>query len=38
MLAAQADAVTMDAIDWWCSYGSETPELAELLKRFYHSL
>ncbi|MCI06904.1 hypothetical protein A2U01_0027966, partial [Trifolium medium] len=29
MVAAQLDAVTMDAIDWWSTYGSETPELAE---------
>jgi hypothetical protein len=33
MEAAQLDAVTMDAIDWWSSYGSETPELAEVAKK-----
>jgi hypothetical protein len=33
MEAAQIDAVTMDAIDWWSSYGSETPELAEVAIR-----
>uniref|UniRef100_A0A251UPJ4 Putative HAT dimerization domain, Ribonuclease H-like domain protein n=2 Tax=Helianthus annuus TaxID=4232 RepID=A0A251UPJ4_HELAN len=31
--AAQADAVTMDAVDWWGTYGSETPELAEVAKK-----
>jgi len=31
--AAQADAVTMDPIDWWATYGSETPELAEVAKK-----
>lgn len=31
--AAQLDAVTMDAIDWWSTYGSETPELAEIAKK-----
>jgi len=29
-VATQTDAVTMDAIDWWATYGSETPELAEV--------
>ncbi|KAK2457259.1 hypothetical protein QL285_004554 [Trifolium repens] len=33
MAAAQLDAVTMDAIDWWSTYGSETPELAEVAKK-----
>lgn len=33
MLPAQADAMTMDSIDWWSSYGSETPELAEVAKK-----
>ena len=33
MPGAQADAVTMDVVDWWCSYGSETPELAEIAKK-----
>ncbi|VFQ60062.1 unnamed protein product [Cuscuta campestris] len=31
--ATQADAVTMDPIDWWATYGSETPELAEIAKK-----
>ena len=30
---AQLDAVTMDAIDWWSTYGAETPELAEVAKK-----
>ncbi|KAK9048331.1 hypothetical protein SSX86_032706 [Deinandra increscens subsp. villosa] len=30
---AQLDAVTMEAIDWWSTYGSETPELAEVAKK-----
>lgn len=30
---AQLDVVTMDAIDWWSTYGSETPELAEIAKK-----
>ncbi|GKC11047.1 putative hAT dimerization domain, ribonuclease H-like superfamily protein [Tanacetum coccineum] len=30
---AQIDAVTMDPIDWWSTYGSETPELAEIAKK-----
>lgn len=33
MAAAQIDAVTMDAIDWWSSYGSETPDLADVAKK-----
>ncbi|KAF2315478.1 hypothetical protein GH714_039842 [Hevea brasiliensis] len=33
MPAAQIDAVTMDSIDWWSTYGSETPELAEVAKK-----
>nr|KAJ0203244.1 hypothetical protein LSAT_V11C500252820 [Lactuca sativa] len=33
LAAAHMDAVTMDAIDWWSSYGSETPELASLEKK-----
>ena len=33
MSAVQANVVTMDAIDWWCSYGSETLELAEIAKK-----
>lgn len=30
MPAAQTDAATMDPIDWWSTYGSETPTLAEV--------
>lgn len=33
MAGTQADAVTLDAIDWWSTYGSETPELAEVAKK-----
>ncbi|XP_052208031.1 uncharacterized protein LOC127811851 [Diospyros lotus] len=33
MAAAQMDAVTMDGIDWWSTYGSETPDLAEVAKK-----
>ncbi|KAL7587843.1 hypothetical protein Lser_V15G37134 [Lactuca serriola] len=33
LAATHMDAVTMDAIDWWSSYGSETPELAVLAKK-----
>lgn len=33
MLAAQVDATTMDPIDWWSTYGSETPELQEVAVR-----
>ncbi|WVZ96482.1 hypothetical protein U9M48_042115 [Paspalum notatum var. saurae] len=29
----QSDAYSMNAIDWWTSYGSVTPELAEVAKR-----
>lgn len=32
-MATQADAVTMDPIDWWATYGSETLELAEIAKK-----
>lgn len=32
-LACQEDAVHMDPIDWWSTYGSETPELAEVAKK-----
>ena len=36
--AVKTDAVTMDAIEWWSNYGSETPNLAEVAqKRFYLS-
>ncbi|KAF2300455.1 hypothetical protein GH714_013512 [Hevea brasiliensis] len=34
MPAAQIDAVTMDSIDWWSTYGSETLELTEVAKKF----
>ncbi|KAL7595929.1 hypothetical protein Lser_V15G28975 [Lactuca serriola] len=30
---AQMDAVTMEAIDWWSTYGVETPELADVAKK-----
>ena len=33
MAAAQVEAIGMDAIDWWATYGSETPELAEVAKK-----
>jgi hypothetical protein len=33
MVVAQLDAVIMDVIDWWSTYGSETPELAEVAKK-----
>nr|KAJ0200836.1 hypothetical protein LSAT_V11C600315340 [Lactuca sativa] len=33
LVAAYMDAVTMDAIDWWSSYGSETPKLAVIAKK-----
>ncbi|XP_058008867.1 uncharacterized protein LOC131183059 [Hevea brasiliensis] len=33
MPAAQIDAVTMDSIDWWSTYGSETLELTEIAKK-----
>ncbi|OMO84664.1 hypothetical protein CCACVL1_10726 [Corchorus capsularis] len=33
MAPAQVDAVTMDAIEWWSTYGSETPELMEVAKK-----
>lgn len=29
----QLDAFSMDPIEWWVSYGSETPELAEVAKK-----
>jgi hypothetical protein len=38
MAAAQLDAVIMDAIDWWSMYGSETPELAEVVKKVLSQL
>ncbi|KAL4591672.1 hypothetical protein LXL04_004642 [Taraxacum kok-saghyz] len=33
LAGTQADAVTMDAIDWWATYGAETPDLADVAKR-----
>ncbi|KAK8547458.1 hypothetical protein V6N12_031595 [Hibiscus sabdariffa] len=33
MPQAQMDVVTIDAIDWWSIYGSQTPELAEVAKK-----
>jgi hypothetical protein len=29
----QLDAFTMDLIEWWVSYGSETPDLTEVAKK-----
>ena len=31
--AVQADAAAMNAIDWWFTYGSETPNLNEVAKK-----
>ncbi|KAM0895676.1 hypothetical protein ACQ4PT_023688 [Festuca glaucescens] len=31
--AVQADAAAMNAIDWWFTYGSETPNLSEVAKK-----
>ncbi|KAL4589864.1 hypothetical protein LXL04_002775 [Taraxacum kok-saghyz] len=33
LAGTQADAVTMDAIDWWATYGAETLDLADVAKR-----
>ena len=33
----QLDAFTIEPIEWWVSYGSETPDLAEVAKKFYLS-
>ncbi|KAL4577952.1 hypothetical protein LXL04_014067 [Taraxacum kok-saghyz] len=33
LAGTQADAVTMDTIDWWATYGAETPDLADVAKR-----
>jgi hypothetical protein len=33
----QLDAFTMDTIEWWVSYGSETPDLAEVAKKSFIS-
>ncbi|GJT31913.1 putative hAT dimerization domain, ribonuclease H-like superfamily protein [Tanacetum coccineum] len=30
---ALMDAVTIDAVDWWSTYGSETPELTDVAKK-----
>jgi hypothetical protein len=38
MVVAQLDAVIMDVIDWWSTYGSETPELAEVAKKVLSQL
>ena len=34
----QMDAVTMEAIDRWSTYGAETPELADVAKKVCHNL
>ncbi|CAO2827604.1 unnamed protein product [Amaranthus hypochondriacus] len=34
MPQAQMDVVTLEAIDWWSMYGSQTPDLAEVAKKF----
>ena len=31
--AALLDATTLDAVEWWATYGSETPELAEVARK-----
>lgn len=31
--SVKTDAVTMDSISWWSTYGSETPNLADVAKR-----
>ncbi|KAE8704288.1 hypothetical protein F3Y22_tig00110458pilonHSYRG00438 [Hibiscus syriacus] len=31
--ATQLDTITMEAIDWWSTYGAETPKLAEVAKK-----
>ncbi|CAO2817644.1 unnamed protein product [Amaranthus hypochondriacus] len=33
MPQAQMDVVTLEAIDWWSMYGSQTPDLAEVAKK-----
>ena len=33
MTVAQVGAISIDAIDWWATYGSETPELAEVARK-----
>jgi hypothetical protein len=33
MAVVQADAATMNAIDWWFNYGSQTPHLNEVAKK-----
>lgn len=30
LVSTQMDSLTMDPIDWWSTYGSQTPELAEV--------
>ncbi|XP_076925552.1 uncharacterized protein LOC143588436 [Bidens hawaiensis] len=32
-IPTQADAFTMDPIEWWTNYGAQTPELAEVAQR-----
>nr|KAJ0193274.1 hypothetical protein LSAT_V11C800398370 [Lactuca sativa] len=31
--SAQMDAITMEATDWWSTYGAKTPDLAVLAKK-----
>nr|KAJ0197461.1 hypothetical protein LSAT_V11C700368800 [Lactuca sativa] len=33
LVGTQADAVTMDTINWWATYGVEIPDLADVAKR-----
>jgi hypothetical protein len=33
MVPVQAVAATMNAIDWWCNYGSTMPNLNEVEKK-----
>ncbi|XP_023732147.1 uncharacterized protein LOC111879951 [Lactuca sativa] len=33
LAGTQADAMTMDTIDWWATYGAETSDLADVAKR-----
>nr|KAJ0218118.1 hypothetical protein LSAT_V11C300103780 [Lactuca sativa] len=35
--SAQMDAVTIEAIDWWSTYGAEAPDLAVLAKKIVTS-
>lgn len=36
-LAPKEDVVFADAIDWWSTYGSETPEFAKITKKVFYS-